>query len=349
MNAAYSSYRLQFKRPGGTSRGVLTEKETFLLCIEDGDQWGIGECAVFRGLSADDRPDYRDRLQWACDHIQLGLETLRAELLEWPSLVFGLEQAFRSLQAEDPMELYPSEFLEGTGLPINGLVWMGTQEFMQEQIEEKLAEGYRCLKLKIGALDWASELALLRGLRERYPKERLELRVDANGAFTPEEAEEKLNTLAAFQLHSIEQPIRAGQPELLADLCRRSPVPIALDEELIGCYTAGEAQRLLSEIRPAYIVLKPSLIGGYKASESWIRLAEALGIGWWVTSALESNIGLNAIAQWTAQLGITMPQGLGTGALFTNNIDSPLLTDGGCLWYRREHAWDLPQITSICT
>ncbi len=349
MNAIYTSYRLNFKRPGGTSRGVLTEKETFLLRIEDGNQWGIGECALFRGLSADDRPGYENRLQWACQHIHLGIEALREELIEWPSLVFGLEQAFRSFQSQDPMELFNSDFLRGEGLPINGLVWMGPPEFMQQQIEEKLAEGYRCLKLKIGALEWDSELSLLRALRHRYPADQLEVRVDANGAFSPEEAEQKLQELAAFQLHSIEQPIRAGQPSQLADLCRHSPVPIALDEELIGCFNTESAEELLREIRPAYIVLKPSLIGGYRASETWIRLAKALGIGWWITSALESNIGLNAIAQWTAQLGVTMPQGLGTGALFTNNIDSPLRTDGGRLWYRREHPWNLPQITSICT
>ena len=200
MNASYTSYRLIFKRPGGTSRGVLTEKETYLLRIADGDDWGIGECALFRGLSADDRPDYASRLQWACRHIHQGLEALRAELIEWPSLVFGLEQAFRSLRSRDPMELFPSGFLGGEGLPINGLIWMGSPEFMQQQIEAKLAEGYRCLKLKIGALDWESELEILRDLRQHYPADQLELRVDANGAFTPEEAAEKLWTLAAFDL-----------------------------------------------------------------------------------------------------------------------------------------------------
>lgn len=349
MNANYTSYRLNFKRPGGTSRGVLREKETYLLHIEDGDDWGIGECALFRGLSADDRPGYESRLQWACRNIHLGLEALREELVEWPSLVFGLEQAYRSLRAQDPLELFDSGFLKGEGLPINGLIWMGTPEFMQQQIDEKLAEGYRCLKLKIGALEWESEVDLLRELRRRYPAEQLELRVDANGAFSPGEAEEKLHALAEFELHSIEQPIRAGQPSLLAGLCKRSPVPIALDEELIGCYRKGKAKELLNSIQPAFIVLKPSLVGGYRAAETWINLAESLGIGWWVTSALESNIGLNAIAQWTAQLGVTMPQGLGTGALFTNNFDSPLRTDGGCLWYRREHPWNIPQITSVCT
>ena len=349
MNACYTPYRLKFIRPGGTSRGVLTEKETYFIRLRRGEDWGIGECPLFRGLSRDDRPGYEEKLQWACRNIGLGLEVLRTELADWPSLVFGLEQAFISLESSWPMELFPSDFLKGRPVPINGLIWMGEPAFMQQQIEAKLAEGYRCLKLKIGALDFESELDLLRGLRSRFPARELELRVDANGAFTPEEAAGRLQQLAELGLHSIEQPIRAGQWEAMARLCRESPLPIALDEELIPICDPVRKRKLLEQVSPQFLILKPGLLGGFRACEEWVGLAESLGIGWWVTSALESNIGLNAIAQWTATLNTEMPQGLGTGALFSNNFDSPLKTAGGNLWHDATRAWELDKIRKLCT
>ena len=349
MKASHCKYTLDFKRPGGTSRGVLTSKETHLLLLRNGDDWGIGECGLFRGLSADDRPEYESRLTWVCEHIGEDPESLMEALRDWPSIRFGLEQAYRSLESADPMVLFQTEFLDGGAIPINGLVWMGEPDYMQQQIEKLLGSGFNCLKLKIGALDFEKELRILKEVRQRFPQEQLEIRVDANGAFGLTEAMGKLEALAALDLHSIEQPIAAGQWEEMASLCKNSPLSIALDEELIGITDPLRQQEMLEMIRPQFIILKPSLVGGFKASEAWIRLAEAMGAGWWVTSALESNIGLNAIAQWTASLDTEMPQGLGTGSLFTNNFESPLHVEEGKLWYDRERDWNMNQLKNICT
>ncbi|MDO5608825.1 MAG: o-succinylbenzoate synthase [Capnocytophaga sp.] len=329
MKASYQKFILKFKRPSGTSRGILTEKETFFISIEDGERKGLGECGLLRSLSFDDRPDYEQKLQWTCDNIHLGEEALLLELIDFPSIRFGVEQAFRSLSVTNSWEIFPSDFTKGKdNIPINGLVWMGSPQFMKSQIKEKLQQGFRCIKMKIGAIDFDSEFEILKNLRNEFSVDAIEIRVDANGAFSAEEALTKLEKLASLQLHSIEQPIKAGQWEAMAKLCRRTPLPIALDEELIGINDWALQNELLDSIRPQYIILKPSLLGGYKASEAWIALAEKRQIGWWVTSALESNIGLNAIAQWTYTLASGMPQGLGTGGLYTNNIDSPLFVAG---------------------
>nr|WP_314784423.1 o-succinylbenzoate synthase [uncultured Capnocytophaga sp.] len=321
---------LNFKRPSGTSRGVLTSKETFFLVIEQGDKKGIGEFNLFRGLSADDVPNYEAKLQWVEQHLHLGEKALLEELKTFPSIQFGVEQAFRSVAAPQWYELFPSNFTKGKdAIPINGLIWMGSPDFMKAQIKEKLAQGFHCIKMKIGAIDFEEEYRILKALRNEFSASDIEIRVDANGAFQATEALRYLERLATLQLHSIEQPIRAGQWEAMAELCEQTPLPIALDEELIGIFTREEKQRLLREIQPQYIILKPSLIGGYQGSEDWITLAETLGIGWWVTSALESNIGLNAIAQWTYTLHSPMPQGLGTGTLYTNNIPFPLYVENG--------------------
>lgn len=350
MKAHYSKYLLKFKLPGGTSRGILTEKETWFLVLEDEDKMGIGECGLFRGLSHDDVPGYEEKLQWVCSHIHWGKDKLLPALVEYPSIQFGLEQAFLSLAAETPFQLFPSEFTKNEQpIPINGLIWMGDLDYMQRQIHDKIEQGFRCLKLKIGALTFESELELLAHIRNKYTEKELELRVDANGAFAPEEAPEKLKALYAYGLHSIEQPIKAGNWDAMASLCSESPLPIALDEELIGITDVTKKATLLQTIKPQYIILKPSLVGGYSGSEAWIRLAEAQGIGWWITSALESNIGLNAIAQWTYTLGVKMPQGLGTGGLFTNNIESPLLVRNGALRYQQNQSWRAEVITNVCT
>ncbi len=349
MKASYRKYTLKFKVPGGTSRGVLTEKDTWFLILEDKESMGIGECGLFRGLSCDDVPDYEEKLDWVCAHISLGVEALLEALRDYPSIQFGLEQAFRSLEVESPFELFSSPFTKGIRpIPINGLIWMGDPDNMQRQIKEKIESGFRCLKLKIGALSFDTELKLLEEIRKQYSAVELELRVDANGAFLPDEAEDKLEALAAFDLHSIEQPIKAGNLELMAALCSVTPIPIALDEELIGIIDVTEKARLLQTINPQYIILKPSLVGGFSGSMEWIQLAEELNIGWWITSALESNIGLNAIAQWTYTLDVSMPQGLGTGGLFVNNIESPLVVEGGCLSYRKNLSWKPEQITALC-
>lgn len=327
-------YLLHFKRPAGTSRGVLTSKETFFLIAERNGKKGIGECNLFRGLSADDVPDYEAKLRWVTQHLHLGEAALLQELTAFPSIQFGVEQLFRSLEAPEWYELFPSDFTKGkAAIPINGLIWMGTSAFMKEQIKEKLAQGFSCIKMKIGAIDFEEEYSLLKGLRKEFAPTDIEIRVDANGAFSAQKAPEYLERLAALQLHSIEQPIKAGQWEAMAQLCASTPLPIALDEELIGVFTTEAKQELLDTVKPQYIILKPSLIGGYSGSEQWIALAEQRGIGWWVTSALESNIGLNAIAQWTYTLHNQLPQGLGTGALYTNNIPFPLSVGVGQLHF----------------
>ena len=349
MTACYTRYLMEFNRPGGTSRGVLTTKETFFLKLTSPTGWGVGECAVFRGLSRDDRPDYEEKIRWACEHIDLGPEILKSRLADWPSLVFGLEQAFRSLASADPFLLFDGPFTSGEPIPINGLIWMGSPQYMEEQVAEKLEAGYRCLKFKIGALDFETEWRVLHRLRQRYPADRLEIRVDANGAFTPEEAPLKLDRLAELEVHSIEQPIRAGQWRAMETLCRDSPVPVALDEELIPLETRAQKLEVLDTVKPDYLILKPSLLGGYAACEDWIGWARDRGIGWWVTSALESNIGLNAIAQWTAGLPTELPQGLGTGSLFSNNFSAPLETGPGILRYRPEVGWDRDKIKRLCT
>lgn len=340
MKATYHKYILNFKRPSGTSRGVMTEKETWFIVLEKDGKNGIGECGILRGLSIDDRPDYEEKLRWTCDNIHLGKEQLWEALLEFPSIQFGVETAFQSLVSETPFLLFPSDFTNGTkSMVINGLVWMGEESFMKQQIEEKLAQGFTCIKLKIGAIDFDKELQLLRFIREHFTPEQVEIRVDANGAFSSDLALYKLIQLSEFKLHSIEQPIQKNQTDRMAELCNITPFPIALDEELIGVFTLDEKEQLLEKIKPQYIILKPSFVGGFRGTQEWISLAEKHKIGWWVTSALESNIGLNAIAQWTYLQGNLMPQGLGTGGLYTNNFDCPLLVSEGQLWYKKEVAW----------
>lgn len=342
MKASCHKYILNFKRPSGTSRGVMTEKESFFIVLGQNGKIGIGECGILRGLSIDDRPDYEEKLQWACDNIQFGKDWLWDALLEFPSIQFGIEMAFLSLDSENPFLLFPSDFTNGTkSIEINGLVWMGEEAFMKQQIEEKLADGFRCIKLKIGAIDFDKELQLLRYIREHFTPERIEIRVDANGAFNSNEALLKLNQLSEFELHSIEQPIRKNNTDSMSELCKTTPFPIALDEELIGVFTLAEKEDLLLKIKPQYIILKPSFVGGFRGTQEWISLAEKHNIGWWITSALESNIGLNAIAQWTYTLNNPMPQGLGTGALYTNNFDCPLKVSQGQLWYSNDLDWNL--------
>jgi len=340
LQAKYFKYNLIFKRPSGTSRGVLTEKETWFIVLEENGRKGIGECGILRGLSADDRLDYEEKLQWTCDNIHLGEEKLWQELIEFPSIQFGVEMAFLSLKSENPFVLFPSKFTSGEkSIPINGLVWMGDEVFMKQQIEEKIAQGFNCIKLKIGAIDFDKELQLLRFIRDNFDENKIEIRVDANGAFSENEALNKINQLSGYKLHSIEQPIQKNHTDTMSVLCKSTNLPIALDEELIGVFSYNEKEALLKKVRPQYIILKPSFIGGIKGTNEWITLAEKYNIGWWITSALESNIGLNAIAQFTFMLNTTMPQGLGTGSLYTNNFDCPLLVENGQLWYKPELDW----------
>jgi o-succinylbenzoate synthase len=342
MQANYFKYQLQFKQASGTSRGVLTYKDTWFIQLEQNSLKGIGECGMFKGLSIDDRADFETKLVWTCENIDLGLDELLAALIEFPSIQFGLEMAFQSLQQKDQFELFPSDFTKGKdSIAINGLIWMGDKSFMKQQIKDKLDAGFSCIKLKIGAIDFEKELELIKSIRNEFDSETIEIRVDANGAFNPDEALEKLKRLSDYNLHSIEQPIQQGQLHEMARLCADTPLPIALDEELIGVFSVTNKALLLQTIKPQYIILKPTLVGGFKGSQEWIDLAESNSIGWWVTSALESNIGLNAIAQWTYTLKSQLPQGLGTGGLFTNNIQAPLVVDSGQLFYDLKTKWNL--------
>lgn len=341
IKASYKKYILNFKVPSGTSRGVLRTKETWYIVLKEKGNIGIGECGILRTLSADDRPDYEEKIQWVCKNIHLGLEWLLENAKEFPSIQFGLEQAFLSLKSETPFLLYPSPFTQGKEtIDINGLIWMGDKQYMSTQIKEKINAGFSCIKMKIGAIDFETELGLLASIRKEFSANDIELRVDANGAFSSTTALEKLKKLSDLDLHTIEQPIKAGQFNEMAKLCQKSPLPIALDEELIGVFFVTKKEEVLQTINPQYIILKPSLIGGYAGSSEWISLAERQGIGWWITSALESNVGLNAIAQWTYTLSSNLPQGLGTGSLFTNNIKSPLEVRKGALRYNTNEHWN---------
>ncbi|NNM22712.1 MAG: o-succinylbenzoate synthase [Flavobacteriaceae bacterium] len=341
LTATIKKHLLQFKQPAGTSRGVLQTKEVYYLMLGDGGRSGIGECGLLRGLSVDDRPDYEERLAWTCKNIQMGEQVLYDALAEFPSIQIGVETAFRSLAAQDPFQLFPSQFTRGhDSIPINGLIWMGDRDFMNRQIKEKLKAGFTCIKMKIGAIDFETELDLLRSIRKEYSASEIELRVDANGAFNNGEALEKLELLSQLQLHSIEQPIQPGQWQEMAELCERSPLPIALDEELIGVFSSEDKERLIKTIQPQFIILKPSFIGGFRGSDSWIEIAENKDVGWWITSALESNIGLNAISQFTYTKNSKLPQGLGTGSLYSNNIEGPLVVRNGRLEYDTNRSWD---------
>ncbi|MGQ1909854.1 o-succinylbenzoate synthase [Marinifilum sp. RC60d5] len=344
LKADYSYYPLKFKQASGTSRGILTEKDSWFIRIWDDrnpEIKGVGECSIIKGLSPDNREGYVEKIKEVCDQIDDFWYYLEEGLKEWPSIYFALETAFLDFKSAGSKILFPSDFTNGKAqIPINGLVWMGDSLFMKEQIQAKLEIGFDCIKMKIGAINFEEELQLLEIIRNDFGADKVELRVDANGAFAPELAMEKLNALAQFDLHSIEQPIKQGQIKEMAALCAKTPLPIALDEELIGIYNFQDKANLLDQIKPQYIILKPSLLGGIKGSKEWIDLAEERKIPWWITSALESNIGLNAIAQWTYTLKNKMPQGLGTGQIYTNNITSPLFMDKGFLAYDKSLKWE---------
>lgn len=338
LKASVDFRELVFKEPGGTSRGVLTTKRSYFIHIwkkSNPPIVGVGECSILPKLSPDDRPELEEKLHWTAENIQSVIDGKFEGLEEWPAILFAVETALLDLNNGGKGIYFKSDFTSGEKLiPINGLIWMGSIDQMKNRIENKLSEGYRCLKLKIGALNFQEELKLLKELRRSYTPDALELRLDANGAFSFSDAPSLLDQLAPLHIHSIEQPIKAGQWKEMAQLCANSPIDIALDEELIGVYEAEQRKEMIETIQPQYIILKPSLLGGFASSEKWIQLAESINAQWWVTSALESNVGLNAIAQWTATLYLDLPQGLGTGQVFVNNIEAPLFVESGHLKYR---------------
>ena len=355
MYATYHKYTLQFRFLAGTSRGVLRSKDSYFIKVSqkrDDPLYGLGECAPLQGLSIDDVPDYDQRVANLCQQLSSQEMNLRntSEVFSWvdtlldkhfPSLRFGSEMALLDLMHGGNKLILENNWSQSPyqSIPINGLVWMNDQQHMLNQLQEKLNQGFDCIKIKIGAIDFDQEMALLEFIREYYGPDEVTIRVDANGAFSSNDVFEKLERLSVFSVHSIEQPIQPGQYPLMRKLCAQRPVPIALDEELIGVHESGEKAELLDQILPQYIILKPSLLGGIQASREWIRLAEERNIGWWITSALESNIGLNAIAQLTATYPVQQPQGLGTGQLYENNISSPLQIHDGKLYYAADGVW----------
>lgn len=351
MRLTAHPYTLHFKRPAPTSRGALLAKQAVFLAATRAALPGVvgwGECNPMPGLSVDDATDYVDRVRAVCDALNAGCDVPALDLTGLPSVAFGLETALLDLQTGGRQRLFDTVFSRGlAALPTHGLIWMGTEEHVLEQIEQKAAQGCRVIKMKVGALPFEKEHALLKVIRQRLPRDEMELRLDANGAFAPHEALERLDRLAEFDVAFLEQPLAAGRWQETADLCTRSPIPIALDEELIGIAGAEARRQLMDTIRPQHLVLKPSLLGGLGACEAWVDEAERLGSQWWINSLLESNVGLNAICQWTSARQAKNDErvhGLGTGQLYTNNIPSPLRLDACGLRVDRARSWDFRSI-----
>jgi len=348
LTANYKKHTLQFKIPSGTSRGVLKQKDSWYLILKNtkNNNIGIGEASLINGLSYDAVDGFELQLKKVVEQINNKGEINLEKLQHWPAIKFAIEMAQLDLKQENTCLVFPSGFTKGLHkIPINGLVWMGDFELMLSQIDEKVKQQFTCIKLKIGAINFEEELNLIKHIRKRYEEKDLMIRVDANGAFKPDkDALNKMEQLHHLKVHSIEQPIKPKQYEAMQHLCKTSLLPIALDEELIGIFDKEKQVELLAEIKPQFIILKPSLVGGFAATNQWIDIAENNNIGWWLTSALEGNIGLNAIAQFTATLNYNTYQGLGTGGLFTNNIHSPLYTKSGHLGYNAVQKW---QINSI--
>lgn len=319
---------------------------------KDSTVFGIGECAPLPGLSVDDKPEYEDVLATVVDKLG-ALKNSSAVLKDalniippgFPSIVFGVETALLDLQHGGKRIIFNNTFLQSKPIPINGLVWMGDLDVMLQQASIKIEEGFHCIKIKVGGLNFEKECDIIHYIRKKYFRENITLRLDANGAFKVEEALYKLYDLSKYNIHSIEQPIKPGRPEM-EELCRKSPIPIAFDEELIGVESSTDKRKLLDRLKPQFIILKPTLHGGIQGTQEWISLAESLGIGWWITSALESNIGLNAICQFTASYPITMPQGLGTGQLYDDNFQAPLEVSKGEIFYNPKLLWDLDELVN---
>ncbi|MBS1559236.1 MAG: o-succinylbenzoate synthase [Bacteroidetes bacterium] len=356
-------YVLKFSFAARTSRGPMTEKKAWFIRLWDDSNpkiYGLGECGPLPGLS----PEYGDQFEVHLQEIlsafqnrdflmppQEGNTWLRLQNFfqsgeisrECSSISFGIETALLDLMQGGKRLIFNNKFIEKFPVPINGLVWMGGLDFMLQQVEIKIRDGYRCIKLKVGGLDFEKECDVLNYIRRKYFREKIELRLDANGAFKKEEALDKINSLKRFDIHSIEQPIKPGQPEM-EEICAKSPIPIALDEELIGIHSPDEKERLLSKLSPSFIILKPTLHGGMLGCDEWIKAAENRNIGWWITSALESNIGLNALAQFTSQYPSGIPHGLGTGQIYENNFSSPLFAEKGMLHFQAGEKWDLSNL-----
>ncbi len=356
LRASITKKVFEFNFTARTSRGRMKDRASWFLKIwneKDPAVFGLGECAPLPGLSIDDKPDYEDVLQGVAEKIsslKIDSPTLLNDCAAlapgFPSIVFGLETALLDLRNGGRRIIFDNSFIQAKPVPINGLVWMSDLDQMLQQASIKIEEGFRCIKIKVGGLNFEKECDILNYIRKKYYREDITLRLDANGAFKTEEALYKLYELSKFKIHSIEQPIKPRQPEL-EELCRKSPIPIALDEEMIGVESQQDKKALLEKVKPQFIIIKPSLHGGILGTRQWIALAESLNIGWWITSALESNIGLNAICQLTANYPVSIPQGLGTGTLYENNFESPLEVLNGQIVYNQKLSWNLEEFTDL--
>jgi o-succinylbenzoate synthase len=350
LQATYFKKVFKFNFKARTSRGLMKDKISWFIKvwdINDVQQFGIGECSPLPGLSIDATPEYEDVLKKCVEQIAEltapDINALKKIIPEnYPSIMFGFESALLDLQGGGKRILFRNKFIEGKPIPINGLIWMGDMDFMMNQINQKVAQGFRCIKLKVGGLNFDRECDILSYIRKRYFREDITIRLDANGAFKIDDVLFRLEELAKFNVQSIEQPIKPGLPEM-EELCRKSPIPVAFDEELIGKVSSDDKYNLLQRLRPKYIILKPSLHGGIQHCAEWIQIAESLGIGWWITSALESSVGLNAICQFTANYDVTLPQGLGTGQIYENNFTSPLQAEMGNIFHRSGSEWMLDE------
>lgn len=350
LHATYFKKIFKFGFEARTSRGPMNDRCSWFVKVwsdNNPNVIGFGECGPLPGLSVDAVPDFESKLASVVNNItSLKLDALVFQRLseiippQFPAITFGMETALLDLANGGQHIIYNNDFVQGVAIPINGLIWMGDQHFMRNQIDQKIAQGFRCIKLKIGGLDFSSECDVLNYIRDRYRHENIQIRLDANGAFSTDVALPRLQELSKFDIHSIEQPIRPGLPEM-EFLCRNSPIPIALDEELIGIQTLKSKLQLLSRINPQFIILKPTLHGGLSGCKEWIEVAQQLKVDWWITSALESSIGLNAICQFTANYPVSIPQGLGTGTIYENNIASPLTISEGTIYYHQDRSWDL--------
>lgn len=340
LKASIRKHTFSFLHPAGTSRGIYNTRDSWFIYISNGEETGIGECPPLPGLSIDYSNDFEDYLRTICDDFNNENLDLSSGLNDFPSIKFGFETATKDLFYGGQRKIFDNDFFKGTEkIKINGLIWMGSIEYITRQVKEKLKNGFKCLKFKIGAFENDSELEIISKLRQQFNDSELEIRVDANGAYSPEKAKIVIEKLAKLKVHSIEQPIKAGSIKEMADLCNSSPVAIALDEELIGKKTIEEKIDLLNTVKPHYLILKPALLGGFSSSDEWISVAKKMGINWWATSALESTIGLNAIAQWVCSHDFFLPQGLGTGMIYSNNIESPLSLSNDYLFYDVNKKW----------
>lgn len=337
--ASFTIKELAFKKPARTSRGEMLTHTAYIIRLQQGNRIGYGEAAPLKGLSIDDRPDFEQKLKECCLFINDGCPVDVLDLSAFPSLKFAFETALLSLNFDADFKVFDTAFFTGGPIDINGLVWMNTKTEMLEEAFSKAEQGFDCIKFKVGALDFDDECRMLESFRKRYSAFKITLRLDANGAFSTDDVLEKLKELSRFDIHSIEQPIKAKQEDWMQEICAKTSIDIALDEELIGVDVVNDGLTLLKKIKPHYIILKPTLLGGFTNSDAWIRLARQKNIGWWATSALESNIGLNAIAQWCSTYENPLPQGLGTGGLYTNNIQSPLVISKGKLLVNSALSW----------